>query len=513
MTASVETTLFDPPRFEHHGATDGVTGSCHRYRLAADYSVLIDCGLFQGEERGAGESDEEKNRRIDFEIKSIKAVIITHVHIDHCGRLPFLYAAGYRGPIYCTQASAKLLPLVLKDALKTGVGLDLPQISRFITLFMPQVQACEYGQWVDLPPFAEPALQRTLENTAPTANAATATQTTTPPAQKQTTKAPSFRFQVAGHILGSAYVEFKHRLAKRWYKTVFSGDIGPPHTPLLPAPKPPIAADVVVLESTYGDRCHQGRRQRRQQLQRMIEQALQDNGTILIPAFSIGRTQELLYELEAILHTLKHSRIHAGLAWSELDIVVDAPLAAAFTNIYRELSPYWDREAKRLLAQGRHPLDFSQFITVQDHQQHLALVNYLASTNKPAIVIASSGMCTGGRIVNYLTKMMENPLHQIMFCGYQARGTPGAAIIKAATAADKTVYLQGRAYQLRAEVLVLGGFSAHADQQDLIRFILGMRKRPSEIRLVHGDTAAKLALQRQLTERGYFVSIPRANTE
>jgi metallo-beta-lactamase family protein len=137
----------------------------------------------------------------------------------------------------------------------------------------------------------------------------------------------------------------------------------------------------------------------------------------------------------------------------------------------------------------------------------------LASTNKPAIVIASSGMCTGGRIVNYLTKMMENPVHQIMFCGYQARGTPGAAIIKAARSADKTVWLQGRAYQLQAEVLVLGGFSAHADQQDLIRFIQGMRQRPSEIRLVHGDTAAKLALQRQLTERGYFVSIPRTHTE
>jgi metallo-beta-lactamase family protein len=476
MSRTLETVFFESPKFIHHGAVDGVTGSCHQYQLAADYSLLIDCGLFQGNEQGPG-SDLFYNRQFNIDIGSIKALLLTHVHIDHCGRLPNLIAAGYRGPILLTHASAKLFPLVLQDALKTGYQLSAAQIELLIEQIVIQLQPCAFGQWIPLPavPWCDTA--------------------------------PAVRFQVAGHILGSAYLEIKHKIKKAWFKTVFSGDLGPPYTPLLPAPKPPSAADVLVLESTYGDRCHQGRRERQQQLEKIILAAMQDNGSLLIPAFSIGRTQELLYELEAILQRLKGQKIHQQLAWSELAIIVDSPLAVQFTTAYLQLQQDWDQEAKRKVKQGRHPLDFSQFTTVKDHEQHLLLVNLLASTATPAIVIAGSGMCTGGRIVDYLKAMLPDRRHQVLFVGYQARGTPGAAIIKAAATGSKSVRLQQTEYPLAAEVIVLSGYSAHADQQDLIRFVQGMKRAPKQIRLIHGDGGAKRSLQQKLQQLGFAAII------
>jgi metallo-beta-lactamase family protein len=467
---------FDPPHFIHHGAVEGVTGSCHQYKLAEDYSVLIDCGLFQGNEQGAGR-DKLKNRQLDVDISTVKALLLTHVHIDHCGRLPFLVASGYRGPIYLTHASALLLPLVLQDALKTGYQLAEQQIQFMVDQITRLLQPCNYDEWLPLPVAADGLTAQ-------------------------------FRFQVAGHIMGSAYVEIKHQLAERWFKTVFSGDLGPPFTPLLPAPQSPSAADVLVLESTYGDRCHVGRRQRQKRLQQIILAALQDNGTILIPAFSIGRTQELLYELEAILYRLRTKHIHRHLAWSELTIIVDSPLAAEFTKSYQQLQHYWDQEAKRKVKQGRQPLNFAQLTLVTDHRQHLALVNRLASTAMPAIVIAGSGMCTGGRIVDYLHAMVADARHQILFVGYQARGTPGAALIDAAKGkGEQQVILQDTTYPLKAEVIVLSGYSAHADQQDLVHFVQRMKTAPKQIRLIHGDKTAKASLQQKLSQLGYQVMI------
>ncbi len=321
----------------HHGAVDGVTGSCHQLVLADGRSVLVDCGLFQGAETSA-DGAAAGLPDIGFPVVDIQALVLTHVHIDHVGRIPHLLAAGFRGPIICSQASAILLPLVLEDALKVGFTRDESLIRRFMDEIRKQLVPLPYQAW-------------------------------------HTVIDGSTRLRVklapAGHILGSAYVQIALESGKAKERVVFSGDLGAPYTPLLPAPRAPYGADTLVLESTYGDRRHPNRKDRRQRLQALVERTLANKGSLLIPAFSIGRTQELLYELEEIIYRQRTRHVAAGLAWEDLDIVVDSPLAAEFTSGYRELREHWDQEARRKLAAGRHPLAFDQMLTIGDHATHL----------------------------------------------------------------------------------------------------------------------------------------------
>jgi len=296
------------------------------------------------------------------------------------------------------------------------------------------------------------------------------------------------KLQRAGHILGSAYVEVEllQKVSGKKHLTVFSGDLGAPYAPLLPAPTSPYRADSLVIESTYGNRQHESRRDRQLKLKAAIETALTNGGSVIVPAFSIGRTQELLYELEGLIHK-------GGPRWQKLEVVVDSPLAAKFTQVYRELKPYWDLEAQQRLRAGRHPLNFDNLYTVDSHEQHLQTVEYLARTERPAVVIAASGMAAGGRVVNYLKAMIENPRHHVLFVGYQAVGTPGRAIQQFGPRGG-WVELDGQRYNIRAGVTSIGGYSAHADQKDLLNFVKRMRKWPGHIRIVHGDPGARQAL-------------------
>lgn len=455
----------------HHGAVDGVTGSCHRLTLVDGRSVLIDCGLFQGAEtsrQGAGAD----RLTIDFPIDDVCALVVTHVHIDHVGRIPYLLEAGFTGPIVCSQASAVLLPLVLEDAMKVGFTRDRALIERYLAQIRRQVIAVPYRQWRPLVDGGSPL---------------------------------RLRLSPAGHILGSAYVEFEIvdralRPAAAAEVVVFSGDLGAPHTPLLPAPQSPYRAEVVVLESTYGNRLHESRQDRRQRLQAVCEHAFGNLGSVLIPAFSIGRTQELLYELEEIIFRNQRRPAAPGVNWSDLEIILDSPLAADFTTGYMQLREHWDAEARGKLAAGRHPLDFSQLTTIDDHASHLRTVERLARSGRPAVVIAASGMCSGGRIVNYLKAMLGDPRHDVLLIGYQAAGTPGRDIQEYGPRGGY-VQLDGQRYDIRAGVHVLGGYSAHADQKDLLNFIGRMHGKPRQIRLVHGDAEAKNVLAAALRER------------
>jgi len=247
------------------------------------------------------------------------------------------------------------------------------------------------------------------------------------------------RLQRAGHVLGSAYVEFDIVYSKVGDKkrVVFSGDLGAPHAPLLLPPEPPERADILVLESTYGDRLHEDRETRRQRLEAVVEQALADQGTVLIPTFSIGRTQELLYELEDIINRKTAFVGASSLAikdpaeehnWPELPVILDSPLASRFTAAYRELKPFWSQEALERVESRRRPLGFEQLINVNSHDAYMRMVHHLARTASPAIVIAGNGMCSGKRIVNCLKAMLGDARHNVLFVGYQAAGTPGRAI-------------------------------------------------------------------------------------
>lgn len=460
----------------HHGAAGGVTGSCHRLRVGAAHSYLVDCGLFQGDEATvaprpgaqlpnaliAGPDDFERHQ-IEFCVSDVQALIVTHVHIDHVGRLPYLLAAGFRGPIYCSVPSARLLPLVIEDALRVGFTRNARLIEATLGQMQQQIVALDYRTWQPLPSPNHTAVR--------------------------------VRLQRAGHILGSAYVEFDlarpAAAAHRSERIIFSGDLGAPWAPLLPAPKPPGRADVVVLESTYGDRVHDDRRHRKQRLKAAIDHALVDGGTVMIPAFSIGRTQELLYELEGLIHDARSAR------WRDLEVIVDSPLAARFTEVYRELKPYWDAEAHRRLRAGRHPLSFDNLYVVDSHEAHERTVCYLAGNYRPAVVLAASGMAAGGRIVNYLKAMLGDPRHAVLFVGYQARGTPGHRIQRVGPRQGR-VMLDGEGVRIRAQVSSISGYSAHADQADLLRFVTGLRRLPREVRLIHGEPRVQRVLAGKL---------------
>lgn len=449
----------------HHGGRQTVTGSCHELRVGSD-SLLIDCGLMQGDdaERTGGDATAEPDA-IDFPVAQIRALLVTHVHIDHVGRVPWLLAAGFDGPIICSEASAALLPLVIEDAVKVGITRNPRLVQSMVQRVRERVVAVPFGVWHELP---------------------------------IATERVRAKFRPAGHIFGSSYIEVQIGRGRAGRRIVFSGDLGAPWAPLLPSPKPPYGADLLVLESTYGDALHPPRRNRRRELQNAIEHALRDEGTVLIPAFSLGRTQDLLYDIESIIHEVgPRSATGRGLPWEDLEVIVDSPLASRFTEVFREMRHLWDAEARRRVSGGRHPLSFDQLYTIDSHASHLNAVKYLASTGRPAIVIAASGMCTGGRIVNWLKAMIGDARNDVVFVGFQAAGTPGRDILTWGPRGGY-VALDGQRYTIRAGIHRLSHYSAHADQAGLVRFARRMRRRPSAIRLVHGEADAQDSLRREL---------------
>ena len=457
------------PVLSHHGGVRGVTGSCHQLHLDPSTSLLIDCGLEQGAEAAPGAA----SAPLGFDVQGIQALVITHVHLDHVGRIPALLAAGYRGPILCSEPSARLLPLVLEDAYKLSISSEPAQVARYLDFIHDLIVPLPFEQWHTVVEY--PGL------------------------------ACRIRLQRAGHLLGSAYVECDMQHEHTNTRYVFSGDLGACGNPLLRPVQPPERADVLVLESTYGDRLHPRAGDRRQRLEDAIDRALADKGTLLIPAFSLGRTQELLYELEGILHrkallnTTGPAPDGEPIDWSQLPIILDSPLAQRITRVYRELHEYWNAEARARVAAGRDPLGFSQLISVDTHARHQQVVNYLKSTGRPAIVIAGNGMCSGGRIVNYLKAMLGDPRHEVMFVGYQAKGTPGA-VIQASEGAQGFVQvdLDGRMYEVRLKIMTIAGFAGHADQLGLVRFALQGQSPARRVLLVHGEARAKRQLLQSL---------------
>ncbi|MDG1733856.1 MAG: MBL fold metallo-hydrolase [Thalassotalea sp.] len=496
--------------FIHHGAVNGVTGSCHQINIEHTSSYLVDCGLFQGAEASDHSTKQSKldsnnsqttnladhAHSINFPLDNIIALLVTHCHIDHVGRIPYLLAAGFRGPIYCSSATAKLLPLVIEDAVKVGVSKNKQLINKVLTRLQQQLVAVDYHQWQAI-------------------------------ASNDKNIKVKIKFKPAGHILGSAYIELdiikelnfnqnpnldtdqainnatkKSSPSKLSHRVVFSGDLGACNTPLLPAPTPPYGCDTLIIESTYGDKNHHGRKLRRQNLERILKSCISDKGLVLIPAFSIGRTQELLYEIEEILHQL-HRKQYQYLSNDEqllnqISVIVDSPLANEFTEHYKELKQHWDNEAKIKLSQNRHPLSFKELYCAGDHQEHLNIIDFYKQNQQPAIIIAASGMCSGGRIVNYLASFIEDKTTDILFVGYQAKGTLGRDIINFSSKKDGYVHIDHTKSVIKAGVHNLSGYSAHADQHDLLRFIKRMRKKPKHIRIVHGDDKAKQALQQKI---------------
>ena len=439
----------------HHGAHQGVTGSCHQLWTDPEHSVLVDCGTFQGDD-----AKKNPNPEIKFSLRGIESLLLTHVHIDHVGRVPYLLAAGWEGPIFCSRPTAKLLPLVMEDALRIGFTRNRRMIESFLKKIERMLRPVKYHQWQPLPAGGK------------------------------------IRFRPAGHVLGSAIIEVELVDGQR---VVFSGDLGPRGEPLLKESTSPPRADLLVMESTYGDKIHPNREDRQEELERVLRHSLDNLGVTIIPAFSLGRTQSLLFEMNGIFERIQQQQ-HRSLM-KKVDVIVDSPLATRFTDLFEELREYWGDEAQQVLKVDDQPLVFENLTTVRNHAEHVELLTYLDKHQLPAIVVAGSGMCTGGRVVNYLKRFVGQPETDLVFVGYQAAGTPGSYLQRG----SEWVRLDGKRFDVRARVHTLTGYSAHADQADLLRFVNGFESPPTKIRLVHGEYQPKTTLAQLLREQGYDV--------
>jgi metallo-beta-lactamase family protein len=412
-------------KITHIGAKNCVTGSCHLIQ-AAEVNLLVDCGIAQGHDSVLPfDQWPVPPAAVDY-------LFLTHAHIDHTGRVPDLIDAGFAGEILCTHATKALLSPMLRDAMSFSDRSDTA------------VRAME-ARIDDLSWGFELYDTFTLKNNI------------------------TFTLKNAGHILGSCFIQFSFPGAPGSAPTrvTFSGDLGCRHTPILPDPDLPDPCDLLVLESTYGDRNHENRADRQAALAKALDHALSDNGIVYIPAFALGRTQELTYELD---------RINPG-----VPVFIDSPLGIEITRLYQDMDDCWDKEAKTLKAAGDHPIRFKHLYAVERFKDHRRLLDLKG----PAIIIAGSGMCTGGRIVNHLKHGLDDPKNDLFFVGYQAAGTPGRAILEGRTPAHAAIH-------------GLTGYSAHADQQTLAAWVAAMPEPPDEIRLVHGEPQAQIALTQRL---------------
>ncbi len=439
----------------HHGAHEGVTGSCHQLLWEKKKSLLVDCGIFQGDD-----AVKNPNPEINFSLDGIESLLLTHVHIDHVGRVPYLMAAGFDKPIYCSRPTARLLPLVMEDALRIGFTRSRNLINRFLKQIGKLLRPLPYHTWH---PIAGDA---------------------------------KIRLRPAGHVLGSTIFEVQLPSGET---VVFSGDVGSGTDPLLTRPSSPAKADLLVLESTYGDKLHQRPEDRQRTLESVLRKTLHNRGVTIIPAFSLGRTQSLLYEMNGIFERVQKSE--GRTLMKQIDVIVDSPLASRFTELYKEMQEFWGLEAQHLMRTDDQPLVFENLTTVGHHREHRDTLDYLQNSKLPAIVIAGSGMCTGGRVVNYLKRFISNPNTDIVFVGYQAHGTPGQYISRG----SQWVRLDGRKYEIASEVHRISGYSAHGDQADLIEFVQGMTEVPKQIRLVHGEYQPKRTFAEKLTAIGHHV--------
>ena len=423
----------------HLGGENTVTGSCHLLQ-ANGLNIMVDCGLAQGNDSILPmESWPVLPSEVDY-------LFLTHAHIDHIGRVPELIEKGFSGEIITSHPTKAILAPMLEDAMGfTDMTSDAA--AKMSEVIEELSWGFEYRETFSLK------------------------------------KGIEFKLGNAGHILGSCFVWFKFPIeAGADYTVIFSGDLGCNNTPILPDPDMPDSCDLLILESTYGDRNHEGKKSRIEVLRKILGRALDDGGIVYIPAFSLGRTQELIYELDRI--------------GTKVPVFIDSPLGLEITKIYSSLDSFWDKEAKELKAKGDHPIDFKNLYSVERFRDHKKLLEM----DGPAVIIAGSGMCTGGRILDHLRHGLDDPKNDIFFVGYQARGTPGRDIMRYSKRPGGYVVLDGEKFDIKARVHALSGYSAHADQNELLAWVASMPEKPGRIKLVHGEARAQKAMRRALDE-------------
>jgi metallo-beta-lactamase family protein len=442
-----------------HGAAQTVTGSLHLVEVNGS-RILLDCGLFQGKRREAY----ERNRTFPFNVTTIDAVILSHAHIDHSGNLPNLVKQGYSGPIYCTHATKELTDIMLRDSghiqERQAENINFHKSKRGDELVEPLYTEEEAEQ-------VEPLLQGWNYNEPiPVADGAVAT------------------FYDAGHILGSAAISLRLEEKKDKRHLWFSGDIGRRGLPILRDPiLPTDDVDVLLMESTYGDKPHRGPEEAYQEMKEVILRTLDRKGKVIVPSFAVGRTQELVYNL---------SRMYDEGDLPNVPVYVDSPLAVNASKIFRKHEECYDEEMKALVHSGHPALDFKllTYITSLDESKELN------TRTDPMIILSASGMAEAGRIVYHIRWGIENKRNTIMIVSWQSPETLGRRLADR----EKTVKIMGETYRCRAEIATIGGLSAHAGQDFLVEYASAVKGKAEAVFLVHGEERGALPLKEKLRE-------------
>jgi metallo-beta-lactamase family protein len=446
------------------GAAREVTGSCHLLTVG-DRTIALDCGMFQGRRS----ESREKNETLPLPIEQLDSIVLSHAHIDHSGRLPFLVRRGYRSTIWATPATRDLCAYMLADSAHIQ-----EKDAEFLARRKKQFTEPLYG----------------MQDAARTIELMVAV-----PYERDMEVLPGITagFVDAGHILGSASVVVTCDTEHGRRRLVFSGDVGRSGLAIIRDPKPPSDADTVILESTYGDRDHLVIDDARARLGEIVRDTARRGGKILVPAFAIGRTQELVYDL--------HALARAG-SIPKIPIYIDSPLAVDATSVF-ELHPDVFDKSEELVQKVRDVFRFELVHYTRDVSESKAL----NTARGPMVIIAASGMAESGRILHHLSNHASNPANTILIVGFQAEHTLGRRIVER----KDTIKVFGEEIPLRARVEILNGYSAHADRRELRDWLLKVRETSPRLRqifLVHGESPAQEALASQLRSDGFSVSIP-----
>ena len=436
------------------GAASGVTGSCHLL-TSGEHKVLLDCGQFQG-----GKAQEALNYEpFPFNPEEIECVILSHAHIDHCGRLPLLVKQGFTGKIYCTDATADLLDVMLKDSgyihekeaewkSRKAERAGKPAVEPLYTV----------NDAVETLKYVEPILYDQ---------------------QIAVNDDMNIVFNDAGHILGSAITELWITEDSKESKLVFSGDLGMTDRPILRDPTIIKKADCVIMETTYGNRNHPANSASIEQLMDIVLKTVKRGGNVVIPAFAVGRTQELIYEFNRFYD--QHDEYRKAL--DSLMVYVDSPMATTATEVFRRNAQVFDDETREFILNGDNPLDFKNLKFTRTTQES----QWLNMDHHPKVIISASGMCDAGRIRHHLKHNLWDARNSVVFVGYQAEGTLGRRLVEG----EKNITLFGEAVHVNAEIYNLEGFSGHADQNGLYSWIASFTQKPKQVFLVHGEKQSK----------------------
>ena len=454
-------------KIHFHGAAGDVTGAAFQVTTERA-SVLVDCGLYQGNRRTAAQ-----NRKIPMLARRhLDAVVVSHAHLDHIGRLPFLTRRGYAGPIFGTAPTFDLGRVIMRDAYRLQVG-DLERENKKRKRARQPLLEPLYGE-EDIKRLGR--LLRPVRYDVPV----------------EVAPGVSARFVDAGHILGSASIELTVEEHRGRRTVVFSGDLGTRGAPLLADPVPFKHADVVVMESTYGDRNHRSLHETALEAREIIRKAIDARAKILVPVFAIGRTQLLLYLLAGAFQKKTLPRF---------PIYIDSPMAIEATKIYGRNTEIFDAEAKAMLESGELRRGLSTVRACASAAESRAL-NTVAG---PCMIMAGSGMCSGGRIMHHLRYNLDRPETAVLIVGYQSPGSLGRRLVDG----EKQVSIFGEKVDVRGSIHALGGFSAHAGQDELVQWFASMRSSRPQLILAHGEDRARQALAKRIeSEHGVQARCP-----